>query len=622
MTEPPQSNKDAANGLSVESFSEPKVEPKPLELEAIVHPEPPVASSSTVPPSPSVEGLRTPRKSSTFRRVVPRKNQPQTPTKNSTLPARQNVPASSSPLSRTANATAIDDRPLPQGTTANSEIHELVMPKPIQLAPPPRTSSLVASTLTNGVTSIISSPPITVTSSNVSSQPSSPTRLSPSPSVPVKVKSALKRAPYRPGFQPHGSYRPRTDEFLAMRRVARHGTENDGQKRVERTKLERRLEKLISLHFPEATDAKPVVLERRLSSIFDVSLDDIKSAGGSALWKGVVGGHMKNDLRASEQRITPWQEDSEVNRCPICSSSFHPLSNRKHHCRLCGKIICNLPVKHPIRAAQCSTLFVVDPKTRRIEEVGEGVDYGVRKRASSHEKRKDTREEEEEKFLKGVRICRDCRPILLRQQYIRETVVVPTFVRLYDAFIALEKEIEASLPHFQEMVLSLGQDSSPQTVTKEATATRKRLLDAFAQYDALAKRIRMLPGNDGSIVKQGSSQDRVQMAITTRASIFLQKNMFPLQSLPKRSTSTSNTPGSTSPTPEGANTLPLDIDSQLAHVLQPLLEQEALLETFVEEATAQRKFEDAKSLRANLKEIREEIDRVLKAADTKSSRGK
>jgi len=62
-------------------------------------------------------------------------------------------------------------------------------------------------------------------------------------------------------------------------------------------------------------------------------------------------------------------------------------------------------------------LFVVDPKTRRIEEVEEGVDYGVRKRRSStpHGSGKGKEEElpEDEKFLKGVRICRECRHILL-----------------------------------------------------------------------------------------------------------------------------------------------------------------------------------------------------------------
>ena len=61
--------------------------------------------------------------------------------------------------------------------------------------------------------------------------------------------------------------------------------------------------------------------------------------------------------------------------------------------------------------------------------------------------------------------------------------------------------------------------------TKEASAARKRLLDSFARYDKISKKIRGLPCPGGA----GSSQDRVQMAIMTRANLFLQKNMFPLQ---------------------------------------------------------------------------------------------
>lgn len=56
--------------------------------------------------------------------------------------------------------------------------------------------------------------------------------------------------------------------------------------------------------------------------------------------------------------------------------------------------------------------------------------------------------------------------------------------------------------------------------------------------------------------------------------------------------------------------------------LQPLLEQEALLESFVAEANASRKFEDAKTLRANLSEIRAEIERILANADDGAVTGK
>lgn len=49
----------------------------------------------------------------------------------------------------------------------------------------------------------------------------------------------------------------------------------------------------------------------------------------------------------------------------------------------------------------------------------------------------------------------------------------------------------------------------------------------------------------------------------------------------------------------------------MAMALQPLLEQEALLESFVEEAKAQRKFEDVKTLKTNLREIRAEIEKIV-----------
>ena len=46
-----------------------------------------------------------------------------------------------------------------------------------------------------------------------------------------------------------------------------------------------------------------------------------------------------------------------------------------------------------------------------------------------------------------------------------------------------------------------------------------------------------------------------------------------------------------------------------------MLEQEALLETFVEEAKAHRKFEDVKTLKSNLREIRAEIERIIANAE-------
>ncbi|OCH95056.1 hypothetical protein OBBRIDRAFT_788793 [Obba rivulosa] len=565
----------------------------------------PPSSRHTLTPSPlrnSEPHARTLSNTSSTSRTDPAKSS-DTSSHVSSLSSTPSV----TPLERTPQIPALD-------LSRKFSLHpDVLIRSPISALPvqASRTSSLTTPVGLHleAVSSVSASPA-------VSPAPVSPSTAasSPSPQVRTIIRSS---APYRPGFQPKGVYRPRTDEFVGARKSSRDVG------RIERARLERRLEKLISLHFPPPelkkqqekvvqADDRPHLQNKRMSSIFDLDFSELRSKSASDLFREVVTSQgvsgKKNSIRDEEQRITPWEDDSAVASCPLCSASFHPITNRKHHCRLCGRIICSLPVKYPQRPQMCSLLFVADPNGL-IEEVGEGVDYGVRRHSTPKPQGKGAGQSdalgENEKFLKGVRICRDCRPVLLRHQYKYETQSVPIFAKLYEAFITLEKEIENALPHFQELMLSLSKQERP---TPEASAARKRLLEAFGQYDALGKRIRKLP------CRPGSSQDRIQAAIATRANLFLQKHMFPLQSLPKPK----NTPSPATDAYENAEPQVIDPDSEVAHVLQPLLEQEALLESFIEEAKAHRKFEDAKTLKTNLEEIRAEIERILTNAEDRA----
>jgi len=139
---------------------------------------------------------------------------------------------------------------------------------------------------------------------------------------------------------------------------------------------------------------------------------------------------------ALEQQITPWAPDSSATACPICTTSFHPLTNRKHHCRLCGTLVCSLPPKLPRRPQTCSILFIFDPPTGKIEEIapGEVVDYGVTRKSSTTSGDRiaeDKEREKAEKWLKAVRVCRNCRGVLKKRQYSIERSSVPPFERLY-----------------------------------------------------------------------------------------------------------------------------------------------------------------------------------------------
>ncbi|CAG7823070.1 unnamed protein product [Allacma fusca] len=45
--------------------------------------------------------------------------------------------------------------------------------------------------------------------------------------------------------------------------------------------------------------------------------------------------------KAHEQSIVNWMDEKSVSRCPDCTSSFNVLLKRKHHCRLCGSVLCD-----------------------------------------------------------------------------------------------------------------------------------------------------------------------------------------------------------------------------------------------------------------------------------------
>jgi rabenosyn-5 len=51
----------------------------------------------------------------------------------------------------------------------------------------------------------------------------------------------------------------------------------------------------------------------------------------------------------------PWQNNSSAKTCYLCSDDF-TLINRRHHCRLCGRIICSSPLcmeNIPIKLENC-----------------------------------------------------------------------------------------------------------------------------------------------------------------------------------------------------------------------------------------------------------------------------
>jgi len=263
------------------------------------------AGPSSLPSTPSTQPAELPgqatRKSSTFRRIPPRSSRP-TPTSSPlrpfeshsrttstsstswlSEPPRTHVPAEARTRITSLSSVASEvsgKKPLPpifletpisppRVSPTSSQQHLLLSGE--ILSPPHRSSSLAPKTPTK----VLSPPSITPTSSTSTTSPESLTTRS--------ATNHRSSAPYRPGFQPRGVYQPRTEEFINFRNSARDVG------RIERTKLERRLEKLIDLHFsPDVKKAAQPPVNRRASSFFDFDLSDLKTIDPSELWKGML----------------------------------------------------------------------------------------------------------------------------------------------------------------------------------------------------------------------------------------------------------------------------------------------------------------------------------------------
>jgi len=58
-----------------------------------------------------------------------------------------------------------------------------------------------------------------------------------------------------------------------------------------------------------------------------------------------------------------WQQDAEADKCPFCNAPF-TLLFRKHHCRLCGKVVCGncsthylLLANNPVKQRVCDLCY-------------------------------------------------------------------------------------------------------------------------------------------------------------------------------------------------------------------------------------------------------------------------
>lgn len=117
----------------------------------------------------------------------------------------------------------------------------------------------------------------------------------------------------------HGGQVDLTGSFMAMRR-----------KRAERQNLEiARLEKRLT----------------KLTQLLANPPEELSTTGGGLLnpVASLAGGGQRNQRKAIEQSVVTWEDDTAVAKCPFCQQEFGSWTFRRHHCRICGRVVCADP---------------------------------------------------------------------------------------------------------------------------------------------------------------------------------------------------------------------------------------------------------------------------------------
>ena len=243
------------------------------------------------------------------------------------------------------------------------------------------------------------------------------------------------------------------------------------------------------------------------------------------------------------------------------------------------------------------------------------------------------------KVAVDIRMCKDCqRSIFSKADFARELATQTPDQKAYQILLQFEHGIRLLLPKFQRLLLTMQDPEKPPTPAQlaEASKVRKRLTEAFTQYDVAARRIRDMP-------TESPTQIRLQKAVHQQATNFLHVHMLPLRSIPKilkratpngrpLSTTSNGKPPSALSTinynsvANGTDSRPSSSrnssissvaltaleaeEKELRERLIVLEEQKFLVAGMIADANKRRKFDEVGSLASNVEDLSREIDQI------------
>ncbi|KAI5970494.1 PEP7 [Candida margitis] len=349
------------------------------------------------------------------------------------------------------------------------------------------------------------------------------------------------------------NFRDRTKEFKIKRQ------EQLDLNKLHRTKVQRNFIKLANLMVEKKSANK-----KSIYSFFQNVDDDERS---------ITGGN--------------WAMDNNVTNCTICFTKFNFLI-RKHHCRLCGEIVCD--DSNGVRR-NCS-MYV--PLSVFVEKLP-NLNY-----SNNFRDEFDLRDDE-----LRFRCCVNCKNSLLydwKREYDSNDLQYEEIFSLYEGMLVSKQYIERMMPIYE-----MG------TSTVEEAKTGHKLTMSLKDLENLIlhfKKKFFYKHNETLLVcEEYLKYNRILSNIYQSMGTFLHDNLVEFKAISEK-----NKPEEVSrPPKEESSPVPRLTKKQIRELREQLMvlnEQKFLVENQIQEFTKDRKFDELDSLITNKEEISQTISQL------------
>lgn len=298
-----------------------------------------------------------------------------------------------------------------------------------------------------------------------------------------------------------------------------------------------------------------------------------------------------------------WENDHNVHNCSICLVQFGFLI-RKHHCRLCGKIVCDDRFGE---RQNCSLLVPISKFMERLNYLNFSLQ--VRENFDRLLEAKD------DMFL--LRVCKDCKNDLLydyRMKMMHETdsqnlsqpsaIVLNEIFNQYNQLLIVKFNIKHHLPKYESTLLS------PDINIENTNKAKERIMAYLKEFETLILNFKNRYYDKTDIKPQYVRYQKLLNGINQSLIFFLQENLIHFKNL-------NNTfkEKEQQLIPRKSNQIekPRLTKKEIRELREQLMvmnEQKFIIENLINDVTKQRKFDEIQPLMNNKQEITNEIDRL------------